>query len=531
MVDNGSSGSMWRKVSLDRGCRFILFSLWENCWQGIKIYKEYPPGVKLAPIGSKTAKPFRTTNLIIFALENVSNESENNSFVACGDALIVDPGCSLANIDPIDVARNITGLNPETTLVVVVSKTFTTAETMLNARTLREWISAALGPSAVAKHMVAVSTNLTLVEKFGIDPNNAFAFWDWVGGRYSESATCLPESATETKVPARGKALVPTNLSIAIPEGTYACVVPRSGLAWKHSIDVGAGVIDADYRGPVGVMLFNHSDVDFEVKVGDRIAQLIIEKIVTPDVIEVEDLDATVRGEGGFGSTGSGAQMNIIKLKHGPCAYTIAGPGSPMSPSKNMLRFKTESLGPNSPYSPLILGYDNGFSSETSTPPKPPCKVPKTPHKVLDAPSLQDDFYLNLVDWSSQNVLAVGLGTCVYLWSSSNSEVKLVTKLCDLGPNDGVFSPMDLRGFIHFHWYKSWSSSGLGWDTVQESPNHGDCNILQHDLRVQNDFVSKLIGHKSEVCGLKWSHDDRELASGGNDNQLLVRNQLLSNQL
>ncbi|XP_030545425.1 glucose-6-phosphate isomerase, cytosolic [Rhodamnia argentea] len=91
----------------------------------------------------------------------------------------------LANVDPIDAARNISGLDPETTLVVVVSKTFTTAETMLNARTLREWISAALGPSAVAKHMVAVSTNLPLVEKFGIDPNNAFAFWDWVGGRYS----------------------------------------------------------------------------------------------------------------------------------------------------------------------------------------------------------------------------------------------------------------------------------------------------------------------------------------------------------
>ncbi|XP_058778733.1 glucose-6-phosphate isomerase, cytosolic [Vicia villosa] len=91
----------------------------------------------------------------------------------------------LANVDPIDVAKTITGLNPETTLVVVVSKTFTTAETMLNARTLREWIIASLGPSAVAKHMVAVSTNLALVEKFGIDPNNAFAFWDWVGGRYS----------------------------------------------------------------------------------------------------------------------------------------------------------------------------------------------------------------------------------------------------------------------------------------------------------------------------------------------------------
>ncbi|XP_019187107.1 PREDICTED: deoxyuridine 5'-triphosphate nucleotidohydrolase-like [Ipomoea nil] len=111
-------------------------------------------------------------------------------------------------------------------------------------------------------------------------------------------------SAAETKVPARGKALIPTDLSIAVPEGTYARIAPRSGLAWKHSIDVGAGVIDADYRGAVGVILFNHSDVDFEVKVGDRIAQLIIQNIVTPEVEEVDDLDSTVRGSGGFGSTG-----------------------------------------------------------------------------------------------------------------------------------------------------------------------------------------------------------------------------------
>jgi dUTP pyrophosphatase len=84
----------------------------------------------------------------------------------------------------------------------------------------------------------------------------------------------------------------------------FGSVAPRSGLAWKHSIDVGAGVIDADYRGPVGVILFNHSDLDFVVKAGDRIAQLIIEKIMTPDVMAVEDLDSTARGEGGFGSTG-----------------------------------------------------------------------------------------------------------------------------------------------------------------------------------------------------------------------------------
>ena len=91
----------------------------------------------------------------------------------------------LANVDPIDVTRALEDLDPETTLVVVVSKTFTTAETMLNARTLRSWLVKHLGAKAVPKHMVAVSTNLAEVEKFGIDPANAFGFWDWVGGRYS----------------------------------------------------------------------------------------------------------------------------------------------------------------------------------------------------------------------------------------------------------------------------------------------------------------------------------------------------------
>lgn len=91
----------------------------------------------------------------------------------------------LANVDPIDYARAVEGLEPSTTLVVVVSKTFTTAETMLNARTLRHWITKHMGAEAVKKHMVAVSTNLKLVEEFGIDPDHACGFWDWVGGRFS----------------------------------------------------------------------------------------------------------------------------------------------------------------------------------------------------------------------------------------------------------------------------------------------------------------------------------------------------------
>ncbi len=112
-------------------------------------------------------------------------------------------------------------------------------------------------------------------------------------------------SAADTHIPKHGKHLVPTDLALAIPHGYYGRVAPRSGLAYKNFIDVGAGVIDSDYRGPLGVLLFNHSDVDFQIKKGDRIAQLILEKIILPPVVEVEgDLDVTARQEGGFGSTG-----------------------------------------------------------------------------------------------------------------------------------------------------------------------------------------------------------------------------------
>lgn len=86
-------------------------------------------------------------------------------------------------------------------------------------------------------------------------------------------------------------------------------IAPRSGLAAKHFIDTGAGVIDADYRGQVKVLLFNHSDGDFQVAEGDRVAQLILERIYTPEVLEVDELEESVRGAGGFGSTGGFASQ------------------------------------------------------------------------------------------------------------------------------------------------------------------------------------------------------------------------------
>lgn len=112
-------------------------------------------------------------------------------------------------------------------------------------------------------------------------------------------------SAKDLIVPARGKALVPTDLAISLPDGVYGRVAPRSGLAWKHHIDVGAGVIDQDYRGNIGIVLFNHSCEDFNIAVGDRIAQLILEKIEIAEVEEVlADLSESKRGTSGFGSTG-----------------------------------------------------------------------------------------------------------------------------------------------------------------------------------------------------------------------------------
>eukprot|EP00931_Biecheleriopsis_adriatica_P115730 TRINITY_DN91493_c0_g1_i1.p1 TRINITY_DN91493_c0_g1~~TRINITY_DN91493_c0_g1_i1.p1 ORF type:complete len:383 (+),score=93.74 TRINITY_DN91493_c0_g1_i1:140-1150(+) len=128
--------------------------------------------------------------------------------------------------------------------------------------------------------------------------------------RGSEHAAGFDLSAAEAAVvPAGGKAIVKTGLAIAIPANTYARIAPRSGLAAKHMIHVGAGVVDYDYRGEVGVVLFNHGTHDFPVAAGDRIAQLILEEISMAGCVEVDSLDETSRGEGGFGSTGISEQV------------------------------------------------------------------------------------------------------------------------------------------------------------------------------------------------------------------------------
>ena len=101
------------------------------------------------------------------------------------------------------------------------------------------------------------------------------------------------------------RAIVSTGISVQLPQGVYGRVAPRSGLAVKNGIDVGAGVIDPDYTGELKVVLFNHDQNPFVIKPGYRIAQLILERCEVPPVLEVLDLGETSRGQSGFGSSGN----------------------------------------------------------------------------------------------------------------------------------------------------------------------------------------------------------------------------------
>uniref|UniRef100_A0A1I7ZQS6 Fizzy-related protein homolog n=1 Tax=Steinernema glaseri TaxID=37863 RepID=A0A1I7ZQS6_9BILA len=217
-------------------------------------------------------------------------------------------------------------------------------------------------------------------------------------------------------------------------------------------------------------------------------------------------------------------------------------------PKRSPLKFGEPSTSTVSS-SPSKVNYTNSPLSEESqrllkSPRKPQRKVPKNPYKVLDAPELQDDFYLNLVDWSAENMLAVGLNTCVYLWSACNSQV---IKLCDLQPhsdtvtsvqwsdngdylavgtNQGKTQIWDMRAQKRLHDLSGHTAriGCLSWNGDLICSGSRDRYIFQRDIRCPDSSIRRLGAHKQEVCGLKWSHDKNYLASGGNDNQLLVWN-------
>jgi dUTP pyrophosphatase len=120
-------------------------------------------------------------------------------------------------------------------------------------------------------------------------------------------------SAEDLTIPPHDQALVDTQIAVAIPRDAYGRVAPRSGLAVKSKIGIAAGVIDADYRGSIKVLLVNNADKPFIVKPGDRIAQLIIEKIHCLEALPVTHLEDTPRGNSGFGSTDVAVKTIVVK--------------------------------------------------------------------------------------------------------------------------------------------------------------------------------------------------------------------------
>jgi len=120
----------------------------------------------------------------------------------------------------------------------------------------------------------------------------------------SSSAGLDITSIEEITLRPNERLLARTGLAVAIPEGYYARLAPRSGLASRHGLDILAGVVDADYRGEIGCIVYNTSNETVHLPAQTKICQLIIEKIITPAAEWSEDLSETDRGAGGFGSTG-----------------------------------------------------------------------------------------------------------------------------------------------------------------------------------------------------------------------------------
>ncbi|WP_239113359.1 dUTP diphosphatase [Shimia biformata] len=143
----------------------------------------------------------------------------------------------------------------------------------------------------------------------GADRSLGLPSYETAGAAGADLRANFPDNGRDGLVLAPGaRALVPTGLRLAIPAGFEVQIRPRSGLALKHGITLpnSPGTIDSDYRGPLGVIVMNAGDADFHVEHGARIAQMVVAPVVQATFVEVDTLDDTARGAGGFGSTGVG---------------------------------------------------------------------------------------------------------------------------------------------------------------------------------------------------------------------------------
>ncbi|KAK1028898.1 substrate-specific activator of APC-dependent proteolysis [Friedmanniomyces endolithicus] len=250
---------------------------------------------------------------------------------------------------------------------------------------------------------------------------------------------------------------------------------------------------------------------------------------------------------------GSGARAQTPPI----VGSVLSGPNlTPSTPHKNLFSYAgnpTPSLTPRSTSrserGPNINARSEIYSlspvkhsSQTMllSPRKTPRAVSKVPYKVLDAPELQDDFYLNLVDWGANDILAVGLGHSVYLWSRETGKVNQLCQLegdtvtsvnwiqrgshLAIGTSKGLLLIYDTVAERRLRTMTGHTAriSSLAWNAHILSTGSRDRTILHRDVRLPAQFLRRLTGHKQEVCGLKWNPETEQLASGGNDNKIFV---------
>jgi cell division cycle protein 20 (cofactor of APC complex) len=251
------------------------------------------------------------------------------------------------------------------------------------------------------------------------------------------------------------------------------------------------------------------------------------------------DLDVShynMMGNGADSENMSGNNVNASPAKE---AYNskLAQTLMEGNPTSKVLAFKNKAKPADVHESSLRVLYtqnrEAGFQPKKYT-----RHIPQAPERILDAPELNDDYYLNLLDWSSTNVLGVALGDSIYLWNASDGTIQQlmqtqnegtsVTSLSWIGQGNymavgtsdhkvQIWDVEKLKQVRQMDGHKGRVSS-LAWNGPMLSSAGKDSTIVHHDVRQQQHKVGQLRGHTQEVCGLKWSPHGNFLASGGNDN-------------
>lgn len=183
------------------------------------------------------------------------------------------------------------------------------------------------------------------------------------------------------------------------------------------------------------------------------------------------------------------------------------------------------------------------FSTKTPSSAKSGTRyIPSNPERILDAPDITNDYYLNLLDWNKDNTLTVALGTSVYLWNAGSGSIDVLFEnegakqttalawiqegsILAVGTSEGKVELWDCAKMKRLREMEGHTSrvGSLAWNTFVVTSGSRDGTIIHHDVRTRDHIIQRLTsGHTQEICGLKWSPDFKYLASGGNDNLVCI---------